>query len=152
MKRSYGSYVNKNSSAFPVFPSSFLLRAFWTMVPTLHTHIHSYIYIYIYSCCEQCCLFGFPNLAVILKHSRRFINFILFLMGNSLPPFVPALMTWVFKKESLCNPKTNSFLLSRTLFLFSFSSLFPLPQTPHSSSLTKFLHNDAGEEPKLLPP
>ena len=122
----------------------------WSL-PYTHIYIHTYIYIYIYSCCEQCCLFGFPNLAVILKHSRRFINFILFLMGNSLPPFVPALMTWVFKKESLCNPKTNSFLLSRTLFPFSLSSLFPFPQTPHTSSSIKFLHNDTGEKPKLLP-
>ena len=122
----------------------------WSL-PYTYTYIHIYIYIYIYSCREQCCLFGFPNLAVILKHNRCFINFILFLMADPSPPFVLALMTWVFKKESLCNPNTNSFLLSRTLFLFSFSSLFPLPQTPHTSSSIKFLHNDMGEKPKLLP-
>ena len=122
------------------------------MVPTLHIHIYSYIYIYIYiySCHEQCCLFGFPNLAVILKHSRHFINFILFLMADPSPPFVLVLMTWVFKKESLCNPNTNSFLLSRTFFMFSLSSPFPLPQTPHTFSSIKVLHNDTGKKPKLL--
>ena len=100
------------------------------MVPTLHIHI--YIYIYIYFCHKQCCPFEFPSLAVILKHSRCFINFIPFLMANPSPPFVPALMTWVFKTKSLCNPNTNSFFLPKTLFQFSLSSLLPLPQTPPS--------------------
>ena len=118
----------KDFPALSVFPSSFPSRAFWTVVPTLHIHIYSYIYF----CCKQCCLFEFPSLTIILKHSRYFINFILFLMADPSPPFVPALMTWVFKTKSLCNPNTNTFFLSKNLSPFSLSSPLPLPQTPLS--------------------
>ena len=107
---------------------------------------------YIYSCREQCCPYEFPSLAVILKHNRHFINFIPFLMADTSLPFVPALMTWVFKRESICNPNTNSFFLSKTLFLFSLSSPLPLPQTPHPFSPIIFLHNNASKKPGLLPP
>ena len=133
MKRSCGSYVNKR------LPCPFCLSIFFSFASFLnsgpylaHTYIfiYIYIYIYIYFCRKQCCPFEFPSLAVILKHSCHFINFIPFLMVDSSPPFVPALMTWVFKRESLCNPNTNSFFLPKTLFLFSFSSPLPLPQTP----------------------
>ena len=128
MKHFCGSYVNKKTSLpFLSFHLLFLCGLFKQWSPP-------YTYIYIYLCREQCCLFEFPSLAVILKHSHRFINFIPFLMAGSSPPFVPALMTWVFKRESLCNPNTNSFFLSKTLFLFSLSSPLPLPlpQTPPS--------------------
>ena len=141
MKRSYGSYVNeKTSLPFLSFHLLFFRGLFeqWSLP---YTYIYIHIYIYIYSCREQYCLFEFPSLAVILKHNRRFINFIIFLMADPSPHFVPALMTWEFKRESLCNPNTNSFLLSRTLFPFSLSSPFPLPQTPHTFSSIKFLHN-----------
>ena len=153
MKQSCDSYVNiKKLKKKKILLCPFCLSIFFSFVGFLnsgpyltHTHIFIYIYIYIYSCREQCCLFGFPNLAVILKHNRRFINFTLFLIADPSHPFVPALMTWVFKKKSFCNPNTNSFLLSRTPFPFSLSSPFPLPQTPHSSSSIKFLHNDTSE-------
>ena len=138
MKRSCDSYVNKR------LPCPFCLSIFFSFAGFLnsgsylthtyifththtHTHIYIYIYIYIYFCCKQCCLFEFPSLAIILKHNRYFINFILFLMADPSPPFVPALMTWVFKRESLCNPNTNSFFLSKTLSLFSLSFPLPLP-------------------------
>ena len=130
MKCSYSSYVNERLS-YPFCLSIFFSFAgFLNSGPYLaHTYIFIYIYIYIYFCCEQCCPFKFPNLAVIFKHSRRFINFIPFLMVDLSLPFVPALMTWVFKRESLCNPNTNSFFLPKTPFSFSFSSPLPLPQT-----------------------
>ena len=132
----------KDFLALSVFPFSFPSQVFWIVVPTLHIHIYILIYIYIYIyvcvcvcvCHKQCCPFEFPNLAVVLKHNRRFINFIPFLMANRSLPFVPALMTWVFKRESLCNPNTNSFFLPKTPFPISLSSPLPLPlpQTPPS--------------------
>ena len=142
----------KDFPALSVFPSSFPSQAFWIVVPTLHIHIYSYIYIYIYFCSEQCCLFEFPSLAVILKHSHRFINFILFLMADPSPPFMSVLMTWVFKKESICNPNTNPFFLSKTLLLFPFLLRFLFLKYLHLFSSIKSLYNDSSEKPKLLPP
>ena len=110
-------------------------------IPYTYIYIHIYIHIYIYH--EKSCLYEFTNLAVILKHNCRFINFILFLMVDPLPPFMPALITWVFKRESLCNPNTNSFFLPKTLSPFPLSSPLPLPQTfpsvffdPNSCTMT----------------
>ena len=37
-------------------------------------------------------------MAVVLRHNRHFIYFILFLMANLSPPFIPALMTQAFKE------------------------------------------------------
>ena len=128
MKRSCSSYVNKR------LPYPFCLSIFFSFAGFLNSGpnlTHTYIYIYIYFCREQCCLFEFLSLAVILKHNRRFINIILFLMADPSSPFVPTLMTWVFKRESLHNPNTNSFL-SKTLSSFSLSSPLPLPQTSPS--------------------
>ena len=75
----------------PVFSTSLLSfpsQAFWTVDPFI------YIYIFFFfSCCEQCCLFEFPSLAVILKYIHRFINFIPILMAGPSPSFMPALMT-----------------------------------------------------------
>ena len=133
MKRSYSSYVNKRHSCPFCLSIFFSFAGFLNNGPYLaHTYIFIYIYIYIYFRCEQCCLFKFPCLVVILKHSRHFITFIPFLMVDRSPPFVPALMTWVFKRESLCNPNTNSLFLPKTLFPFSLSSPLPLPPTPPS--------------------
>ena len=121
MKCSYGSYVNKR----PSYPSylSFSFMSFlkqWTP---------SHIYIFFFSCHEQCCLFEFPSLAVILKHSRRFINFIPILMANPSPSFVPALMTWVFKKESLRVSNMNSFFSKKHILSVPLSSPFSSSQT-----------------------
>ena len=131
MKRSYGSYVNERLLCPFCLSIFFFFEGFLNSGPCL-THTYIFIYIYIYFCREQCCLFEFPSLAIILKHSCCFINFIPFLMANLSPPFVPALMTWVFKTKSLCNPNTNSFFLPKTLFPFSLSSPLPLPPTPPS--------------------
>ena len=72
-----------------------------------------YICIY-FSCHEQCCLFEFPNLAVILKCSCRFINSIPYSMVDPSYPFVSVLMALVFKRNSLHIPNTNIFSLSNT--------------------------------------
>ena len=142
MKRFCNSYVNKR------FPYPFYLSIFFSFTGFLssgsylthtHTHTHTHIFIYKFFCHEQCCFFEFPSLAIILKHICCFINFILFLMVDPLSPFVPALMTWVFKRESLCNPNTNSFFLSKTLSPFSLSSPFPPPQTPPSVFFNQIL-------------
>ena len=133
MKRSYGSYVNKRLSC------PFCLSIFFSWLFEQWSLPCTYIYIYIYICREQCCLFKFPSLVVILKHSRRFINFIPFLMVDRSPPFMPALMTWVFKRESLCNPNTNSLFLLKTLFPFSLSSPLSLPPTPPSNFFNQIL-------------
>ena len=136
MKRSYSLYVNERLS-YPFCRS--ILFSFadffeqWSLLSIyiyIYIYLYLYMYIYIYFCREQCCPFKFPSLAVIFKHSRRYINFIPFLMVDPSLPFVPALMTWVFKRDSLCNPNTNSFFLPKTPFSFSFSSPLPLPQTP----------------------
>ena len=74
----------------PVFPTSLLsfpTRAFLNSGP-----FFTYIYTF-FSCREQCCLFEFPSLVVILKYIRRFINFIPILMAGPSPSFMPALMT-----------------------------------------------------------
>ena len=136
MKRSYGSYVNKRLSCPFCLSIFFSFAGFLNNGPYL---AHTYIYIYIYICREQCCLFKFPNLVVILKHSRHFINFIPFLMVDRSPPFMPALMTWVFKRESFYNPSTNSFFLPKTLFPFSLSSPPSLPPTPPSNFFNQIL-------------
>ena len=136
------------SISFPSFPS----RVFLNSRPHL---IHMYIYIYIYiffffSSREQCCLFEFPSLVVILKHSRCFINFIHFLMADPSLPFVPVLMTLVFKRESFRNPKTNFFSLSKTLSLFPFLHRLLLLKHFYPFTLIKSLYYNAGEKPKLF--
>ena len=119
-----------------------------------------YIYIYIFfffffSCCEQCCLFEFPNLAVILKHSHRFINFILILMAEPSPSFVPALMTWAFKKESLRVSNTNSFFPPKkknTLSPFPFIHCFLLLKHSHPLTSIKPSYYGVGEKSRHLSP
>ena len=103
-----------------ILPTSLLYfpsRAFLNSGPLL-------IYIFFFSCREQCCLFKFPSLIVILKHSRRFINFIPILIVDPSPSFVPALMTWVFKKESLRVSNTNSFISKKHTLCSPFFTVF----------------------------
>ena len=132
MKRSCGSYMNKRPSCLFNFSSFFSFAGFLNG-GSLYIYIYIYIYFFFFffSCCEQCCLFEFPNLAVILKHSHRFINFILILMAEPSPSFVPALMTWAFKKESLRVSNTNSFFPKKKKHTFSVPlySLFSSSQT-----------------------
>jgi len=101
MKCSCGSYANKRLSC-PFYLSFFFsFEGFfeqWT--PTYH--------IFFFSCHEQCCLFEFLSLAVILKHSLHFINFIPYLMADPSHPFVSVLMTLVPKRGSLRIPKSFS--------------------------------------------
>ena len=78
----------------PVFPTSLLSFPSWAFLNSGPFFTYIYIYIYtFFSCREQCCLFEFPSLAVILKYIRRFINFIPILMAGPSPSFMPALMT-----------------------------------------------------------
>ena len=51
---------------------------------------------YFLSCHEQCSLFEFPSLAVILKHNICFINTILLLAADPLSPFTLLLFSLVF--------------------------------------------------------
>ena len=83
------------------------------------------------SCHEQCCLFEFPNLVVILKHSLRFINSIPYPMADPSPPFVSALMMLVLKRDSLHIPNKN---------IFSFSLLHRVFSLKHYHTFTPINH------------
>ena len=109
-----------------------------------------YIYFF-FSCHEQCCLFKFPNLAVILRHSRCFINFIPYLIADPSHPFVLVLMSLVFKGKSFHT--LNIFSLSNT----NTSSLSLSPPYSPSLALSSIysdqpLRHDASERPKLHVP
>ena len=72
------------SSSLLSFPSRAILNN-GPLLIYIYIYIYKYIYIYFFflffsflSCREQCCLFEFPSLVVIFKHSCRFINFIPF--------------------------------------------------------------------------
>ena len=82
MNCSCGSYANKKSFLFSFFFSGFFEQ--WALP-------------YFLSCCEQCCDFKFPSLAVILKHSFCFINTMLLLMADPLHPFTSPLLSLVLK-------------------------------------------------------
>ena len=136
----------KDFPALSVFSSFFLCGLFRTMDHNL------YICIY-FSRHEQCCLFEFPSLAVILKCSHRFINFNPHIMANPSYPFIPVLMTLVFKRKSFRTPNTNVFSLSNTnTFSISLSSLCSPSQTLSSVYSDQPMHHDASERPKLFPP
>ena len=135
----------KDFPVLSIFPSSFL-RGFFQVVDP-----NSYICIY-FSCHEQCCLFEFPNLAVILKHSRCFINFIPILMADPSPSFVLALMTWAFKKESLRVSNTTPSFPKNTLFPFPFLHRFLLLKHSYPFTPIKPSYHGAREKPRLLPP
>ena len=76
MNRFCGSYVNENTFLH------FLFAGFFEQWATP----------YFLCCHEQCCLFGFPSLIVILKHSFCFINTMLLLTANSLHLFTSSLL------------------------------------------------------------
>ena len=78
MNCSCNSYANIKRYSF----LSFFRRVFWTMGPP-----------YFLSCHEQGCPFEFPSLAVILKHNFYFINNMLLLTANTLPPFTSLLLS-----------------------------------------------------------
>ena len=118
----------KDFLALSVFPSSFPSRAFSNSGP-------QFIYIFFFSCHEQCYLFKFPSLAIILKSSHRFINFIPYLMADQSHHFMPVLMSLVFKGKSPHTLNTNIFSLSNTNISFvSLSS----PCSPSSTLLLVF--------------
>ena len=136
----------KDFPVLSIFPSSFL-RGFFQVVDP-----NSYICIY-FSCHKQCCLFEFPNLAVILKCNRCFINSIPYSMANLSHPFVLVLMTLVFKRSSLRIPNTNTLSPSNTnTFPLSLSSPCSPSQTLSSVYSDQPLHHDAGERPKFFLP
>ena len=151
MERSCGSYMNKRPFCLSYFSSFSSFAGFFEQWTPSYIH-------FFFSCREQCCPFEFPSLTVILKHSHRFINFIPLLMADPLPSFVPALMTWAFKKESLCISNTNSFFPPKkkkkknTLSSFPFLHCFLLFKHPHPFAPIKPSYYGTGEKPRLLPP
>ena len=146
MKCSYGSYVNKK------LPYPFCLCFFFSFVGFFEQWTPVYTYIS-FSCHEQCCLFEFPNLAIILRCSHHFINFILYLMANPSHPFMLVLMSLIFKGKSLHTLNTNIFSLSNTnTSSISLSSpCSPSPTLPSVYS-DQPLRHDADERSKLFPP
>ena len=126
-----------------VFPSFFSSHAFSNSGPQL-IYIHICISFFI-SCHEQCYLFEFPSLAVILKHSIRFINSIPYPMADPSHPFASSLMMLILKRDSLHIPNANT-------FSSSLSSLCSLSQTLPSIYSDQLLHYDTGERPRFFPP
>ena len=116
---------------------SFLLlslrRLFQTMDPNL---------LYFLSYHEQCCLFEFSSLTVILKHSFHFINSIPYPMADPSHPFVLVLMTLVLKRDSLRIPNT---------FSISLLSPYLLSQTLSPIYFDQLIHHDVGEKPRFFP-
>ena len=86
-------------------------------------------------------------MTVILRHNRRFIYFILFLMADPSPPFMPALMTQAFKKRVPLQSKYKLLLFQNILsisFPPPFSSFWtPIPillwPKPHAIAPVKSL-------------
>ena len=68
-------------------------------------------------------------MAVVLRHNRRFIYFILFLMVDSSPPFMPALMTQAFK-EGVPLQSEHKLLLFQNILSVSLLSPFSSFRTP----------------------
>ena len=68
-------------------------------------------------------------MAVVLRHNRRFIYFILFLMVDSSPPFMPALMTQAFK-EGVPIQSEHKLLLFQNILLVSLPPPFSSFRTP----------------------
>ena len=68
-------------------------------------------------------------MAVILRHNRRFIYFLLFLMADPSPPFMPALMTQEFKKRVPLQSK-HKLLLFQNILSVSLPSSFSSFRTP----------------------
>ena len=100
---------------------------------------------YFLSCHEQGCLFEFPNLAVILKHKFYFINTMLLLAVDPLPPFTSLLLSLVHKLFPFPSFAQNAFFIP-------LSSPCHLPQNltthlPRSNNLLCCLRKI-----KVLPP
>ena len=129
----------KDFLLLPVFPFFFL---FFPFVGFFEQWAPPYYY-YFSSCHEQCCLFEFPSLAVILKYSFRFINSMPYPIGNSSHPFVSTLITLVLKRDSLHIPDINTFSLSP-------SSSYLLSQTLSPTYSDQFFHYDAGKRPRFF--
>ena len=70
-------------------------------------------------------------MAVVLRHNRRFIYFILFLMANPSPPFMPALMTQAFK-EGVPLQSKHKLLLFQNILSVSLPPPFSSFQKPIS--------------------
>ena len=62
-------------------------------------------------------------MAVVLRHNRRFIYFILFLIADPSPPFMPALMTEAFK-EGVPLQSEHKLLLFQNILSVSLPSPF----------------------------
>ena len=147
MKRSYGSYVNKRLSC------PFCVSFFFSFMGFFEQWTLTYTYVYIFLAMNSVVSSNFSSFAVILKCSRRFINFIPHLMADPSYPFVPVLMTLVFKRKSLHTTNINIFSLSNTnTFSISLSSLCSLSHTFSFVYSDQPLHYDAGERPKFFPP
>ena len=125
-----------------LFPSIFLFsfpsRVFLNSGPLI------FIIIFFF-CHEQCCLFAFPSLVVILKHSISFINSIPYLIVDPSHPFITVLMMLVLKRDSLDIPNTNT-------FSFSLSSLCLFSQILSPIYSNQPLHQDADKKPRFFPP
>ena len=145
MKHSCVSYVNKR------LPYPFYLCFFFSFASIFSNSGPQFILFF--SCHEQCCLYEFPSLAVILRRHRRFINFIPYLMADLSHPFMPVLMSLVFKGKSLHTLDTNILSLSNTN-TSSVSLSSPYSPSPTLSSVysDQPLCHDAGERSKLFPP
>ena len=78
-------------------------------------------------------------MAVVLRHNHRFIYFILFLMANPSPPFMPAVMTQAFKEEVPLQSKHKLLLFQNILFV-SLPPPFSSFQTPISILLRSNPH------------
>ena len=122
-----------------VFLFSFPSRAFLNSGPFI------FIYYFFFFLHEQCCLFAFPSLVVILKHSISFINSIPYLMVDPSHPFITVLMMLVLKRDSLDIPNIDT-------FSFSFSSLCLFSQILSPIYSNQPLHQDVDKKPRLFPP
>ena len=78
-------------------------------------------------------------MTVILRHNRRFIYFILFLMADPSPPFMSALMTQAFKKRVPLQSKYK-LLLFQNILSISFPPPFSSFRTPIPILLRPNLH------------
>ena len=68
-------------------------------------------------------------MAVTLRHNHRFIYFVLFLMADPSPPFMPTLMTQAFKKGVPLQSK-HKLLLFQNILYVSLPPLFSSFRTP----------------------
>ena len=139
MKCSYNSYANKRLS------SPFCLSFFFSFTGFFEQWALYFYLLLFFFLHEQCCLFAFPSLVVILKHSISFINSIPYLMVDPSHPFITVLMMLVLKRDSLDIPNIDT-------FSFSLSSLCLFSQILSPIYSNQPLHQDADKKPRLFPP